>query len=370
MRLLITGSNGFVGKNLRARIMEQYKDWEVMCFDINDTEEYLRKSVSDADFIVHLAGVNRPKTEDEFVTGNADLTARVCSYALESGRKIPILITSSIQSDLDNPYGRSKRSAEEKVFEYAEKNDTECYVFKLPNLFGKWCRPNYNSAVATFCNNIANELPIQVNDPERVMTLLYIDDLVDIILECVKGERKGSKNEYCKAEKVYTEKLGRIAEMIREFHDMREDYMLMPLTGLAKPLYSTYLSYLPKDKFSYKPICHKDQRGLFAELIKTETHGQVSISTTEPGITRGNHWHDTKTEKFIVVKGTASLKFRNIFTDEVIEYIVSGDDPEIVDIPTGYTHSITNIGDDLLVTIIWANELLDKDRPDTFYREV
>jgi len=370
-KILITGAGGFIGRNLVAELSRLKDEYELFLYDIGSTDAELQDYCSRCDFVVHLAGVNRPKDDSEFITGNAGLTDVIIGKLAAAGNKVPVLITSSIQSDLDNAYGRSKRLAEETVLAYGRDNDVPVYVFKLPNVFGKWCRPNYNSAVATFCHNIANGLPITVNDPERVMTLIYIDDVIELIKKSIAGEKTADADGYCSVEKVYTAKLGEIAELLYSFKAMKNDLMVPLLEGLAKPLYSTYLSYLPSDGFSYSPVAHTDQRGLFAELFKTKEIGQFSVSTTAPGITRGNHWHHTKVEKFIVVAGRASIRFRRIDSAEIIEYIVSGEKPEVVDIPVGYTHSITNISEDeTLVTLIWANELLDPDRPDTYYLEV
>ena len=368
MKILITGANGFVGRNVLANF-STHKDLELFPYDIETGDDLLRKWTKECDFVIHLAGVNRPKTEDEFAKGNTDFTGYLLS--LLEGNPVPVAMTSSIQAVLDNPYGASKLGAEQLVFKYAETNKVPVYIWRMPNIFGKWCRPNYNSAVTTFCNNIARNQEVFISDPNRVMNLIYIDDVVSLLYKAVQGNICPEEDGFCKPDPVYQITLGDIVSTIQEFHSCRNNLVLEDLTGVRKCLYSTYLSYLPVDEFSYKLIDHSDNRGSFAEFFKTLGEGQFSVSTTYPGITRGNHWHNTKVEKFFVVAGEADLCFRKIGTKDVIRYHVTAGEPEIVDIPVGYTHNITNTTkDEVLVTVIWANEIFDPENPDTFYEEV
>ena len=368
MRILITGAKGFVGKNVVANLLT-LKDVEVFQYDLDCTEKQLGDWTGKCDFVIHLAGVNRPKDESEFRTGNTDFTAHL--LLLLDRNPVPVAMTSSIQAVLDNPYGNSKLAAEEEMFSYAARNHVPVYVWRMPNIFGKWCRPNYNSAVATFCYNIANEKDVYISDPDKVMTLIYIDDVVDLLISAVYGKITVGTDGFCVPEPVHKITLGQIVDTLREFHRCKDLLKMDNLTGVRKCLYSTYLSYLPEDRFSYPLTVHSDARGLFAEFFKTGSEGQFSVSTTAPGITRGNHWHNTKVEKFLVVSGEADLCFRKIGTDKVIRYHVRGTEPTVVDIPVGYTHNIVNTSKtETLVTIIWANELFDPEHPDTYYEEV
>lgn len=369
MKILVTGAMGFVGKNLVLELKNRgYED--IFCYDVNSSEEELEKYTKECEFVFHLAGVNRPKDQKEFMEGNFGFTSVLLEKLKKHSSKAPILISSSIQASLSNPYGESKKAGEDLIFAYGKENGVKTFVYRLPNVFGKWCRPNYNSAVATFCHNIANNLPITVNDPDVVMNLVYIDDVVNEFINAL--ENKANKDgDYCKIPVVHTIKLGEIAEMIKGFKNSRES-LIVPDQGneFSKKLYATYLSYLPKNKFSYPLNMHIDERGSFTEFLKTEEYGQVSVNVAKPGIVKGNHYHHTKNEKFLVVKGKASIKFRLPHSSEIIEYIVSGEKLEVVDIPTGYTHSIENIGNTDLVTIMWANEKFDPDKPDTYFLEV
>lgn len=368
--VLITGSEGFVGKNLRVSL-QNCKDLRVLCFDVQDDTATLYTLLDQADFIYHLAGVNRPQNPEEFKTGNTELTEQICNYLAKSGRKVPIAITSSSQAALDNPYGASKRGAEVAVFEYGRTTGAQVYVFRLPNVFGKWCRPNYNSGVATFCHNIANDLPIQVNDPNVVMNLVYIDDVVNAFAALLDATTTDMDGDFCCVQPVHTAKLDEIVELIRSFKDSRISRSIPNMSDLfTKKLYSTYLSYLPGDQFSYPLIMNVDERGSFTEFIKTPDRGQVSVNISKPGITKGNHWHHTKNEKFLVVSGQGVIRFRKIGSGEIIEYPVSGGKLEVVDIPTGYTHNISNSGESDMVTVMWCNEMLDPAHPDTFFEPV
>lgn len=367
--VLITGANGFVGKNLRVSL-QQRKDVRLLCFDVEDTPDTLPALVSQADFIFHLAGVNRPQNVKEFTAGNAGLTETVIAHLVEQGKSTPLLISSSTQAAQDNPYGVSKRAAEDAVFAYGRETGAAVYVYRLSNVFGKWCRPNYNSAVATFCHNIANDLPIQVNDPTVVMNLVYIDDVLSSFIAALDGGMK-MQDDFCQVLPVHTVQLGEIAALIRSFRESRADRSIPDMADpFTKKLYATYLSYLPVDQFSYPLKMNVDERGSFTEFIKTIDRGQVSVNISKPGITKGNHWHHTKNEKFLVVSGQGIIRFRQVGGSEIISYPVSGDSLEVVDIPTGYTHNITNTGETDMVTVMWCNELLDPKKPDTFFEPV
>lgn len=367
--VLITGSEGFVGKNLRVSLQGR-DDIQLVCFDVQNDPAELAGLLDRADLVFHLAGVNRPEDPEEFRTGNASLTREICQHLTASGRKVPVAITSSTQAALDNPYGISKRHAEEAVFSYGRETGAAVYVFRMPNVFGKWCRPNYNSAVATFCHNTAHSLPIQVNDPTVVMNLVYIDEVVRAFEGLLDGAAQMEEG-FCVVHPVHTAKLGEIADIIRSFGESREKRSIPDMGDpLVKKLYSTYLSYLPPDGFSYPLTMNYDQRGSFTEFIKTVNCGQVSINISRPGITKGNHWHHTKNEKFLVVSGEGVIRFRKIGGDEVIEYHVSGTKLEVVDIPTGYTHNISNTGKADMVTVMWCNEVFDPDKPDTIFETV
>jgi len=316
---------------------------------------------------MHLAGVNRPKTNEEFVIGNTDLTKELIDLLIADRRAVPLLLSSSIQAAKDNEYGKSKKAAEDLVFEYAKETSADVYVYRLDNAFGKWCRPNYNSVVATFCYNIANGLQIRINDPDAEVSFVYIDDICEGFLSCINAQ--GSE-EILSIEPSYTVTVGQLAELLYLFRDSRENHYLPLMSGFEKKLYSTYLSYLPEDEFSYELDTHEDERGSFTEFVKTTDRGQVSVNIAHPGIVKGNHWHHTKNEKFLVVKGTGVIRFRKVGETKVIEYPVSDEKLEVVDIPPGYTHNIENTGDTDMVTIMWANEPFDSEHPDTFYEEV
>ena len=369
MKILVTGSGGFVGKNLVAELKNRkYND--IYEYDINTDPAELDVYTKDCDFVFHLAGVNRPKNETEFMTGNFGFTDTLLNKLKENGNCAPVLITSSIQAELDNPYGKSKKAGEDRMFSYSEETGNKVYVYRLPNVFGKWCRPNYNSAVATFCNNIAAGLPIKVNDPSVVMNLVYIDDVVKEFINALEG-RANIVGKFGTVPVVHTTTLGHIVEIITSFKENRRGLELPKLDDeLERKLYSTYLSYLPEDDFSYPLDMHVDERGSFTEFIRTPDRGQVSVNISHPGITKGNHWHHSKNEKFLVVKGKGCISFRKYGTDEVIDYHVNGDKLTVVDIPTGYTHCITNEGDEDMVTVMWANEAFDPDKPDTYYEPV
>lgn len=454
MKVLVTGANGFIGKNLVAELVNRGKKQgkqvivRTEVFDAGVKEQSGRKKqleknastgedagikaadtlliqyfthemslsalkelVRDCDFVFHLAGINRPKEESEFEEGNAELTRNLLSCLEAEKVAAPVLLSSSTQAELDNPYGRSKKKAEDEVFAYGRRTGIPVYVYRLPNVFGKWSRPNYNTVVATFCYNIARGLPIQVNNARHRLTLAYIDDVVEEFLEKsgpflfgregkkegknlseMKESLEGSRNlsemkenseeserlsetvekpRYHSIPVTHEVSLGCLAEIISSFPKMRENLELPDMgDALTRKLYSMYLSYLPEDAFSYPLTMHEDARGSFTEFIRTPERGQVSVNISKPGITKGNHWHHSKNEKFLVVKGTGVIRFRKVGEEKVIEYPVSGERLEVVDIPTGYTHSITNVGEDDMVTVMWANESFDPERPDTFYEEV
>lgn len=369
MKILVTGARGFIGKNLITELRNRdYSD--IYEYDLETEEALLDEYTKDCDFVFHLAGVNRPKDNSEYMEGNFGFTSTLLDSLKKNNNKAPVLITSSIQAELDNPYGVSKKAGEELLFSYSEENGTSVYVYRLPNVFGKWCRPNYNSAVATFCYNIAHGLDITVNDPSVEMNLVYIDDVVNEFIDAMKGNAN-IVDGYGRIPTVHKELLGNIADTIRSFRESRKT-LEVPLMaeGLEKKLYSTYLSYLPLDDLSYDLNMHVDDRGSFTEFIRTAERGQVSVNISKPGITKGNHWHNTKNEKFLVVKGEGKISFRKIGEDEVTDYFVSGQKLTVVDIPTGYTHSITNIGTEDMITVMWANEPFNPDKPDTYFESV
>jgi UDP-2-acetamido-2,6-beta-L-arabino-hexul-4-ose reductase len=371
MRVLITGAGGFVGKNLQLHLAER-KNVEVVCFTRADDIASLPSLVAGVDFIFHLAGVNRPEDPAEFVSGNVDLTQALCAAVRASvqstGKKIPIVYTSSTQAERDNEYGSSKRGAENALLDLSRETGVPIHVFRLPNVFGKWCKPNYNSAVATFCHNVARGLPIQVNDPAAQVTLVYVDDVIERFLQLMDGADAAlDANGFATVAPQYTTTVGELADNIATFKASRASLMTERVgTGLLRALYSTYLSYLPVELFAYSVPQHGDPRGVFVEMLKTPDAGQFSYFTAHPGITRGGHYHHTKTEKFLVIKGVARFKFRHMQTGETHELTTSGDKAEIVETVPGWTHDITNTGNDEMVVMLWANEVFDRSRPDTF----
>ena len=371
MKVLITGARGFIGKNLAVSLALR-ADTQVLSFDVDNTREELCALLAQADAVIHLAGVNRPQDPAEFEAGNADLTRALVAALLSARRAVPVVLSSSSQAALDNPYGRSKRAAEEAVLTYGRASGAPVYVYRFPNVFGKWCRPHYNSVVATFCHQAARGLPLRVDDPAHMLTLLYIDDLLDEMARALAGQVTPGEDGLCRVPCTHTLTLGELADRIEGFAAARQDFTLRaPMDdALTRKLYATFLSCLPEEGFAVPAVQHSDARGYFAELIRSPAFGQVSVSRTRPGVTRGQHWHHTKAEKFIVVQGRAVIRFRRLGTDEVLAYKVSGDRVDVVDIPPGYTHAIENVGQDDLVLIIWASELFDPARPDTYYEEV
>ena len=369
-KVLVTGAKGFIGKNLVLELKNR-KTFEVFECDVDTTEEQLAQFAKECEFVFHLAGVNRPQRTEEFMEGNYGFTTKLLEILQKNENRSPILMSSSIQAKLDNDYGKSKKAGEDYILDYGSNNSIATYVFRLPNVYGKWCRPNYNSAIATFCNNIARGLEIKVNDRSTLLTVVYIDDVVNAFIDAADGIVARDDDGYCKVSIEDKITLGEIVDTLYSFKDSRKTLSVANMNrGVIKKLYSTYLSYLPEDEFAYDLRMNADARGSFTEFLRTDGQGQVSINISKPHIVKGNHWHHTKNEKFLVVKGTGVIRFRKIGTDNVIEYPVSGDKLQVVDIPCGYTHNIENVGDDDMVTVMWANEPFDKDHPDTFYEEV
>ena len=388
MNVLITGANGFVGKNLTQRLytLRDHRDRTRPTLQIEEIflctretapgvfTEYCRK----ADFVVHLAGVNRPQDPGEFAAGNTDFTRTLLEMLRESGNRCPVLLSSSIQASLtgryaESPYGQSKKAAEELLLAYGRETGANGMIYRLPNLFGKWCRPNYNSVVATFCHHIARDLPITVSDPAVELELVYIDDLIDEILNAMEGHPNRTDGAYCSVPVSYRVTLGEIVRLLRTFREQPQTLLLpeIPDGSFAKKLYSTYLSYLPPEKIAFPLKMNVDERGSFTELLKTASCGQVSVNITKPGVTKGQHWHNSKWEQFIVVSGKGLIRERKIGTNSVMEFYVSGDKPECVQMLPGYTHSIVNLSDTQpLVTLMWANEMFDAEHPDTFGEKV
>ena len=398
MKILITGANGFVGKNL-AENLKNIKDGknktrpnliidDIYLYDVDSTEQELNEYCSKADFVFNLAGVNRPQNNEEFMQGNFGFASKLLDTLKKYNNACPVMISSSIQATLigryDSDYGRSKKAGEELFFDYAEQTGAKVLVYRFPNLFGKWCRPNYNSAVATFCNNIANDLPIQVNDPSVQLELLYIDDLVEEMLDALEGKEHRCEfdglntvlspdGKYCTVETTHKATLGEIVELLNSFKAQSETLLMpeIPNNSFAKKLYSTYLSYLPKEKASFPLKMNVDDRGSFTELLKTNNCGQFSVNISKPGITKGQHWHNSKWEFFIVVSGRALIEQRKIGDDNVLRFEVSGEKIEAVHMLPGFTHNIINLSDtEDLVTLMWANEQFDPNHPDTFFEVV
>jgi UDP-2-acetamido-2,6-beta-L-arabino-hexul-4-ose reductase len=371
-RILVTGANGFIGKNLVVRLNE-LSNVKVITFLRDDDAALLPKLVSQADAVVHLAGENRPADEAAFAQVNSGLTSALCDVVrqvfLSTGRHIPLVLASSTQVERDNPYGRSKLAAETAVQSLANETGNPCMTFRLPGVFGKWCKPSYNSVVATFCHNIARELPIQINDPSASLRLVYVDDVVTAMLTALEAPASGCVHAEVKPE--YTTTLGELAYQIRAFGDCRSTLTTERVgTGFVRALYATYVSHLPNEKFSYQLIQHADPRGVFVEMLKTPDSGQFSYFTAHPGITRGGHYHHTKTEKFLVIKGEGLFRFRHLLTNELVELRTSGDTPQVVDTIPGWTHDITNVGDYEMVVMLWANENFDREKPDTVVSKV
>jgi UDP-2-acetamido-2,6-beta-L-arabino-hexul-4-ose reductase len=371
MKVLITGANGFVGKNLQLHLAER-KDVQVVCFTRDDDVAQLPALLQGVDFVFHLAGVNRPQDPQEFVSGNVELTQALCqalgAVAEATGKLVPIVYSSSVQAGRDSPYGQSKLGAEDAVLTAARRHQVPVHIFRLPNVFGKWCEPNYNSAVATFCHNIARGLPIQINDPAAPVTLVYVDDVIERFVQLMDGaDAAVDADGFAAVAPQYTATVGELARQIHAFKDSRITLMTERVgTGLVRALYATYVSYLPVELFVYPVPQHADPRGMFVEMLKTPDAGQFSYFTAHPGITRGGHYHHSKTEKFLVIKGQARFKFRHMQTGQSHELVTTGEKPEIVETVPGWTHDVTSIGTEEMVVMLWANEVFDRNRPDTF----
>jgi UDP-2-acetamido-2,6-beta-L-arabino-hexul-4-ose reductase len=364
VRILVTGAQGFIGSNFSLRV-RSCTDHQVLGLGPGATRDQLADAVASADIVFHLAGVNRPKTVAAFQEGNAGFTRTLCESLAAAGRAAPLVFTSSIQAGLDNPYGASKRLAEETLLAHGAATGAPVKVLRLPNVFGKWSRPNYNSVVATFCHNIARGLPIEVRDPGAPLRLLYVDDLMEAFLELLEALPQG--RDTGEPGPVYPTTVGEVAGILRSFPESRESLVAPPAgAGLVRALYSTYLSFLPAEQFAYQVPCYRDPRGEFAEMVKTPDRGQVSYFTADPGITRGEHYHHSKTEKFLVVRGTARFRFRQVRTGESLEVDVAGGEGRIVESIPGWAHSVQNVGGTELIVLLWANEVFDRRRPDTY----
>lgn len=370
--VLVTGSEGFLGKNL-CIVLQEIADVAVIKFGRSDPWDALVDSVARADAVIHLAGENRPKDKNQYTLVNHKLTSHLCSIIEQehkkTGRHVPLVFTSSSQVGCDNRYGQSKLAAEHSIRALAGSTGNPCVIYRLPGVFGKWSRPNYNSVVATFCHNICRDIPIKINDPATPLRLVYVDDVISSILDAVHTPKAGLS--YPEISPEYKITLQALAEQIRAFKDGRTSLLLEPVgQGLSRALYSTYVSFLPPDKFSYPIAQHPDSRGNFVEMLKTKNSGQVSFFTAKPGVTRGGHYHHTKTEKFLVIQGEALFKFRHLVTNELIQIQTRAENPEVVDTIPGWAHDITNVGGDMLIVILWANENFDRAKPDTVVSEI
>jgi len=369
MKILVTGSEGFIGKNLVAEL-KNHCEHEVFKFDRNTEQSLLDSFCRDAEFVFHLAGVNRPNNETEFMEGNCGFTSLLLSKLKEHKNNCTIMISSSIQAENQSPYGISKKAGEDLVFKYGKETGSSVLVYRFPNVYGKWSKPNYNSAVATFCHNIANGFEIKVNNPLTNMKLVYIDDVIKEMLSALDGNENREGN-YCEVSNVSEIELGEIAKLIYSFKESRESLMIPNLeNSFDKKLYSTYLSYLPVNDLSYSLKMHTDLRGSFTEFLKTSSSGQVSVNLSKPGVVKGNHWHHSKVEKFLVISGKGVIRLRGVNSDLVTEYFVNDNKFEVVEIPAGYTHNIENLGTTNMVTIMWVNEVYDPENPDTYFLEV
>jgi UDP-2-acetamido-2,6-beta-L-arabino-hexul-4-ose reductase len=364
MRILITGADGFIGKNLRAVLAER-AEIEIVSVTRSMDMANLASAAFSSDAVIHLAGVNRPQDPSEFETVNVDFTACLCDALRRAGRPIPVIFASSSQVERDNPYGKSKLAGEEHLFAYGREAEAAVRVYRLPNVFGKWCRPNYNSAVATFCYNVAQGLPLEIHDRASEVRLVYIDDVVAEFIRAV--DEAGAESGFGEVAPVYWTTVGELADQISTFPEVRKSLVTERVgSGLVRALYATYVSYLVPAQFSYALPKYADARGLFVEMLKTNDSGQFSFFTAHPGVTRGGHYHHSKSEKFLVIKGKARFRFRHILTNQTFEQDANGDDPVIVDTIPGWAHDITNIGEDEMIVMLWANEIFDRARPDTF----
>lgn len=369
-RVLVTGASGFIGKNLCTSLTTN-PEIELLTFDRSNNNSDLTNLIAKADFIFHLAGINRPKEESEFDQGNRELTEVIINEVRNTKRKIPIILSSSTQAELDNPYGKSKHAAEDALTAWGDESQSPIYIYRLPNVFGKWSKPNYNSVVATFCYNIAHDIDITINDPSTELTLTYIDDVIKEFAGIINGSIQKSADYFYTIPTTFKVTLKDLSERIYAIRNIRKTLQLPDMNDLLnKYLYAAYISFLDDDDYDYSLDTKKDQRGWLAEVIKSPASGQVFVSQTNPGFTRGQHWHHTKIEKFLVVQGTAEISFRKVDGTEKNTYTVTGDELKVIDIPVGYVHSLKNIGTTDLITLIWANEIFDPNKPDTYYSEV
>ncbi len=367
-KVLITGANGFIGKNLVTKLSE-LSEFKTITYIRTDSVESLYHKVEEADIIIHLAGVNRPKTNNKFIEDNIELTQKIVEILISKNIKIPVIFSSSTQVTLDNEYGKSKLEAENFLKDLNKKNGNPILIYRLPGVFGKWCKPNYNSVVATFCHNISHSLPIKIIDESKNLNLVHIDDVADSMIKVASINQDGVN--YINIDNEYKVSIGELADLIRSFNKSRDSLEIERVgVGFTRALYSTYLSYLPVENFSYSIPSHDDQRGSFVEMLKTKDSGQFSFFTAKPGITRGGHYHHVKTEKFLVIKGTARFNFRHIYNNEIHTLETSGKNPVIVETVPGWSHDIKNVGTDDLIVMLWANEIFDKNKPDTYLKEV
>lgn len=366
-KVAVTGANGFIGLNLATRLREL--EIEVVKLGHRLEQAEMVSLLAGVEMVFHCAGVNRPETEESFTTGNVGMTRQLCQALAEAGSAVPVVYTSSVQAERDNPYGRSKREAEKIVLAYGQATGAPCHIYRLPNVFGKWSRPDYNSVVATFCHNILNDLPITIHDPAAPMELIYIDDLIAAFVSLLEG--KSAAGEYPRVAPVYSATVGEIADRLRGFKASRRTLTPGSVgTGFARALYATYLSYMKPDDFAYSLMVHSDSRGSFAEILRTPNAGQFSFFTAHPGVTRGGHYHHTKNEKFLVVQGEARFRFCHMASGETVEVMTDGSKPRIVETVPGWAHDITNIGGGQLIVVLWANETFDPEKPDTIARQL
>lgn len=368
MNILVTGSKGFIGKNLIMKLKEE-KHYKVFECDKELDKLTLEKYCEQVDFVYHLAGINRSDNEEDFMKGNAGFTLKLLELLSKYNKCCPLMLASSIQATYNNTYGKSKKAAEDLVLSYSAKNNANVFIYRLPNIFGKWCKPNYNSVVATFCHNIGRELPITIDEPEKVLKLVYIDDLVKELIQLLK--QPNTNNIYYDIHPSYIVSLRRISELLYSFKEGRSSGYIPDFSDeFTKKLYSTYLSYLPEDGLSYKLTMHSDNRGSFTEFIKTVQCGQISVNVIKPGIVKGNHYHHLKVEKFLVVSGRGVVRLKHIISGRIQEYYLNSEVLEVVDIPVGYTHNIENLGSSDLIVMIWCSEIFDKDNPDTYSQPI
>lgn len=369
MKVLITGADGFVGKNLQIRLKEEGIDFDV--FLRGDSIDSLRDKLDKIFFIVHLAGVNRPDNINEFKQGNSDLTQELCNLLRKQNNPSPVIYSSSIQAEQDNPYGLSKKLAEDSLVHLMETQGNPVLIYRLPNVFGKWCKPNYNSVVATFCHNIVNELPVQVNEPCAPLNLVYVDDVVNEFISAIKKHKQNEWVDKAEVKPVYQISVGELKKQLLLFNESKQTSIIEAVgTNLTRALYSTYISYYKPEQFSYSLTKHEDPRGVFVEMLKTKDSGQFSFFSAHPGVTRGGHYHHSKNEKFLVVRGDAKFRFRQIITGEYYELLTSGDVPQVVETVPGWSHDVTNVGDDEMFVMLWANEIFEPEKPDTIYHKV